>query len=149
MHDEGDIVVVDLDGTLCDHGHRKHLLMSQEYDAYNAACVDDSPNRKVLAAVRAFAAAGLTIVICTGRTDKYRNQTFNWLFLHNVPVNELLMRPEGNFHPDHELKPAILREWIEELVGSNVLVVLEDRDRVVRAWRDAGYECWQVQEGDF
>jgi hypothetical protein len=43
----------------------------------------------------------------------------------------------------------MLGDWLSQMKGSSVLVVLEDRDRVVRAWRDAGYECWQVQEGDF
>ena len=31
----------------------------------------------------------------------------------------------------------------------NVLGVFEDRDRVVKMWRDLGITCFQVAEGDF
>ena len=34
--------------------------------------------------------------------------------------------------------------WIEE-----VLVILEDRDRVVEEWRNLGFNCWQVRAGGY
>ena len=37
------IVVCDLDGTLSDYGHRIHLLKERDYEAFNAAGINDRP----------------------------------------------------------------------------------------------------------
>jgi hypothetical protein len=37
----------------------------------------------------------------------------------------------------------------KENVQEKVLVVLEDRDRVVEAFREMGLPCWQVQAGGY
>ena len=38
------IVIADLDGTLSDYGHRKHLYKERDYDAFNKAGKNDKPN---------------------------------------------------------------------------------------------------------
>jgi hypothetical protein len=40
--------------------------------------------------------------------------------------------------------------WVEELgIKAKVLCIFEDRQRVVDAWRRAGYTCFQVAPGNF
>jgi hypothetical protein len=35
----------------------------------------------------------------------------------------------------------------KEAVLQNVIFVLDDRDKVVEAWRNYGLPCWQVRPG--
>jgi uncharacterized protein YcfJ len=57
------------------------------------------------------------------------------------------MRPAGTNHPDQELKRAL---YDEHVVGTyDVAFVIDDRDKVVRMWRDLGLTCLQVADGAF
>jgi hypothetical protein len=59
----------------------------------------------------------------------------------------LLMRPEGNMEKDAIIKERLFRQHIEGKFC--VEFVIDDRDQVVRMWRDLGLRCLQVADGDF
>ena len=142
-------IIIDLDGTLCDNKHREHLIKQAkpDWDAYFLACGADTPMRPTISAAQFWAHAGQRIIILSGRGEIARAHTENWLALYRVPYNELLMRPIGDFTPDEQLK----WQWAVELglTPANTFVVLDDRDKVVRMWREGGFTCWQVAPGDF
>lgn len=152
-----DIVIFDLDGTLALIDHRRHLVegKTKDWPAFYAACVDDLPNEAVIAALRGYAAIGCQIVIFSGRSDEVRNETKAWLIEHliasiseRVPNPRLIMRKEGDFTADDVLK----RQWLNDpniIDRERVLCVFDDRDKVVKMWRDEGIPCFQVAPGDF
>ena len=142
------IVISDLDGTLSDAEHRVHLINSKrkDWDAFFAASRDDPPIWPVIHTVRALKAVGHEIHVITGRSDSTREDTIAWFERHEVPYDRLLMRSDGDFTPDDKLK----RDWFEqEYKLADVLLVLDDRDKVVRMWRELGLVCLQVAPGDF
>jgi hypothetical protein len=57
------------------------------------------------------------------------------------------MRRAGDRRKDWVVKSELYREHIEPRY--DVLLVLDDRDQVVRAWRGLGLTVFQVAEGDF
>lgn len=59
---------------------------------------------------------------------------------------ELYMRPEGDKRKDSIIKYEILQNLIKE---NFIAYVLDDRNQVVKMWREAGLRCLQVQEGNF
>lgn len=59
----------------------------------------------------------------------------------------LYMRPEGDVRKDTEIKREIFDNYIRDKY--RVLFVLDDRNSVVKMWRDLGLKCLQVAEGDF
>ena len=151
-----DVVVVDLDGTLYDSTNREPLAETKQWEEFHRRSIEDPPNMAVLQTLYALDALGpeITIIACTGRNDAHRKITDDWLMKHEVPVQEVLMRPEGNFASDAEIKVALLEEWIGEnrpglALVEAVLLVLEDRDKMVEAWRDLGLDCWQVKHGGY
>lgn len=119
----------------------------RDWDSYFAACKDDEPNWPVIDIIRLFWEDGYNIRILTGRKDSVREQTEAWLRKHAVPYHTLLMRPTENRTDDHILKPmmAFAQGWYKEIT----LFILEDRQRVVDAWRSLGYTCFQVAPGNF
>lgn len=147
------IIVVDLDGTLCNDTHRKYHLDAKDWDAYHLASKDDEPWEDVLDTMNILDLSNkTTFVACTGRNEEYRDITMDWFNRFDVPIDLLLMRPNGNYQPDHELKPALLSDHFGLSHGElreHVLFILEDRDKVVDAWRALGHRCWQVQPGGF
>lgn len=143
-----DIVIFDLDGTLADIAHRRHLVRSRpkRWQAFFEACVDDAPNEPVIAAYRAFrnAPANYQLWIFSGRSDAVRPQTEHWIETHVGTWDHLLMRRDGDYTADEMLK----RRWVEP-IRDRVLCVFDDRDKVVAMWRSLGIPCFQVADGNF
>lgn len=109
---------------------------------------EDIPNEPVIAVVRAIAAAGHPIIYMSGRSEECRAATSVWIAEHvRVPGVALLMRPRGDSRPDDVVKRLLYRRMIKP--NYEVVAVLDDRDRVVRMWRDLGLTVLQVAEGDF
>lgn len=153
-------IVIDLDGTLCDSSHRDHHARNGDWDQFHAGCSEDEPHEDVLWLIRALsyeAVMGEVEVIgCTGRNEAWRGATEQWLIKHEVMLDDLIMRPDHDFRPDHKLKIEMLQDWhnatepaSNRRAQDRVAFVLEDREKVVEAWRDAGYNCWQVRPGNF
>ena len=140
MSDKPAAVIVDVDGTLALHTHRS------PYD--ETRVITDDPHELVISNVRALAAQGLAVVITSGRTEACRADTETWLKQHlGVDYAALHMRPSGDVRGDADLKEAIYRQHIEPRY--NVVLVLDDRNRVVDRWRALGLLVYQVAFGDF
>lgn len=150
------IVVVDLDGTLSDHSRRVHLVGNKDWPAYHEGLEDDRVHGDVAFALAAFAAAGARIIVCTGRPEHYRLGTEFWLLKHKIPAEAVLMRRSGDSGSDAEIKLKLLEQWRADdfarsgaVYSDQEIIVLDDRDKVVEAWRNAGLTCWQVRAGDY
>lgn len=143
-----DVIVFDLDGTLALVDHRTHHIRGKEKDwkAFYEACDQDEPYEAVLAVARALVLNGYKLWIVSGREDSVRRKTADWLQRHHIAYDQLLMRPTGDYTADHDLK----KRWLEStLPRDRILCVYEDRDNVVKMWRDAGIPCFQVAPGNF
>lgn len=148
------VVIVDLDGTLSDCSAREHLAQAKKWDDFHSGLSEDRPHEDVLGLLQCLPTY-VEIAIVTGRPNKYRNQTSEWLFKYDVPCDEIIMRPDNCFLPDAEVK---ISEFESAYAGARsnfkhpntrVGFVLDDRDKVVEAWRNAGYNCWQVRHGGY
>lgn len=143
------IIVVDLDGTLCNSGHREHLARAGLWDNFHSLLGGDTPWPDVAGLIDILAQQQYTIVGLTGRNEKYRNATLEWLTKNDIWIDTLLMRPDDNYQSDHVLKPQMLLDYLNANPDEGVWFVLEDRDKVVEAWRNEGYNCWQVRPGGY
>jgi phosphoglycolate phosphatase-like HAD superfamily hydrolase len=145
-----EVILIDLDGTLCDVSHRTHLVKQSppNWPAFFDACVDDTPNPAVVALYHMATQVNYQIIYVSGRPDSHRAQTEAWLWKHELGnYAELLMRSAGDYRPDNVVK----RELYEAHVAGQhqVLFVVDDRASVVKMWRALGLICFQVAEGDF
>lgn len=133
-------IIVDIDGT---------VALATRRNVFDEARVElDEPNPAVIATVRALQAAGHAVVFCSGRTDGCRQTTLRWLQDHvGVPVAALHMRTQGDSRKDSIIKREIFDAHIRD--QWRVVCVLDDRNQVVRMWRDMGLTVLQVADGDF
>lgn len=142
-------IIFDLDGTLADCEHRRHLVRKNDPDwrAFFAACVDDTPIQAVIDTLHAFNADILgshKVEIWSGRSEEVRAETEQWLFDVGIRGNKLRMRPVCDQTPDEILK----KQWLDEEPVKPDLV-FDDRNKVVDMWRANGIICCQVAPGDF
>jgi phosphoglycolate phosphatase-like HAD superfamily hydrolase len=146
-------IVVDLDGTLCDCSHRVHWAQAKEWDKFHAGIPEDKPYAAVVSIVQAAFQAGHRLLLCTGRNEANRKATIEWLNHQTLwgYFDDLIMRPEDCRDTDADLKVRLVDEYFGDraVALEEVLLVLDDRDRVVQAFRDAGFKCWQVAAGDY
>lgn len=145
-----DLVIADLDGTIALDHDRRHFLEGGEKDwaAYFRACPGDKPNWPVIHLLNALVDANYMVGIFSGRSDEVIGETIDWLTEFFPYYQSLVMRPAGDFTPDHELK----QRWYEAMTDkakANLRFVLDDRRRVVDMWRSLGVPCFQVAAGDF
>ena len=145
-----DLIIFDLDGTLALDAHRVPFLRQtpKDWASYFDLCHLDTPNSALVSTYRALLADGHFVEIWTGRAGEYWEKTEFWIKTHLGPVpDRLRMRPIGERLDDNELK----RRWLHETrsVGDQVVLVFEDRRRVVEMWREEGVLCAQVAEGNF
>lgn len=138
-------IMCDLDGTLA----LKHKGRTW-YDA--STCDRDLINMPILEICSAFAKTH-HIVFCSGREDMYREETRVFLkkcfhdFIEGHDYS-LFMRESGDYRKDSIVKHEI---YLTSIVDRwDVLFVMDDRNQVVRMWRDSfGLTCLQVAEGNF
>ena len=144
-----DLVVFDLDGTIANIDHRRHLVEgpNKDWDAFYAACVDDSVADGVQDVWQAVFTSPRQYVmwVVSGRSEVVRSETEDWLKAHKFTFHNLLMRPAGDYTPDEELK----FEWMKPH-QHRIAFVFDDRDKVVKMWRERlSVPCFQVADGDF
>lgn len=152
------LYIFDLDGTLALIEHRRHFVererKDQDWPAFYAACVDDEPNDPVIETMEHLRNSGADIWIFSGRSDEVRAQTVKWLadktsFMSWALDGPMLtMRQSGDYTADDVLK----KRWLDGMLISDkarLVAVFEDRDRMVKMWRDAGVPCFQVAAGEF
>ena len=149
------LYIFDLDGTLALMEHRLPFINNGEkrWREFYEACDQDQPNMPVIALLNNLRCAGSEIRIFTGRSDIVRLKTAGWLFAHTslscVEIEQgLIMRKDGDYRQDHELKQSWLQQMPMEDY-SRIQMVFEDRDRVVQMWRENGLVCLQVATGAY
>lgn len=90
------------------------------------------------------------IIFMSGRdgTPQCRKDTEDWL-KSNLEMSDivLLMRTPGDRRGDEIVKKELYNNHIKHRF--NVVCVFDDRDKVVKMWRDEGLLCCQVYYGNF
>jgi len=133
-------VIFDMDGTLA--------LMEGIRGSFEWSKVGlDQINEDVKTALFLYWDLGFKVIIVSGRDGICRDETAEWLTLHNIEYHELFMRAPNDFRKDTVIKEEIYRNQIEPKY--NVIGVFDDRDSVCKMWREIGLTCFQVAEGNF
>lgn len=143
-------VIFDIDGTLANVDHRRHYVETnpQNWAAFNANMDKDIPNTPIVQLYKTlWKSEDYELILVTGRSERFRKLTENWLFWHDIPFLELYMRQDHDNRPDHVIKKEILDHLI--LNGKNILFTVDDRQQVVDMWRENAIPCLQCAKGDF
>ena len=153
------LAVFDLDNTLADTAHRQHFLevRPKNWAGFFAAAPTDPPLDEGIA-LALESARECEVLYLTGRPERYRRDTLDWLAAHGLPEGRVYMRGNADRRPARFTKLEILRRLAQDreirfLVDDDELVC-DDAERagftVVRArWaaKSAALEEAQEREG--
>lgn len=147
------IVIVDIDGTISKVGERIKYLEQEpkDWDSFYNDCFEDEPIPEIIDLVNTLIPK-YYLVFCTGRRESVRETTVKWL-KQNINTKAavypllLIMRPNDDHRHDTIVKPEQL--FKENIKLDDIAFILEDRDSMVKKWREMGLKCLQVAEGNF
>lgn len=144
-----DCWIFDIDGTLADTSARQHFLADGKKDwaGWFKNMGNDPLNEDIAQFYDIAVERGIVVFICTGRDEKYHDVTRRWLEHNDIDPAYLFMRPVGDRRDDSIVKKEMLDTI--RAIGYNPTVAFDDRDRVVKMWRENGVRCLQVAPGDF
>jgi predicted secreted acid phosphatase len=139
--DEGlpQAVIVDIDGTIADNRARNPF----HYDKV----LEDTPIQATVEIVRLLHRSGYKIIFVSGREEICKKDTLEWLKLQQIPLDELFMRPAGDFRKDSVIKKEIFLNLIKDKYY--VKFVIDDRKQVKQMWvNDLGLFVFDVNQID-
>lgn len=118
----------DLDNTLADTAHRQRFLERQprDWDGFFAAAPQDPPIPQGIALVLE-SAEECEVVYLTGRPERCRQDTLDWLGAQGLPEGRIHMRRDNDRRPARRTKLEILRR----LARTREIRVLVDDDELV------------------
>ena len=143
-------VIFDIDGTLANIEHRRaHLRKNPpDWKVFNAEMGKDIPNADVVSLYRSlWNTNNYELILVTGRNERTRKLTEQWLTWNEIPFLRLLMRADQDFRADHVIKEELLDLLLAE--GKEIAFTVDDRQQVVDMWRRRGITCLQCDVGDF
>jgi hypothetical protein len=132
------VAVFVIDGVLADVRHRLHHIESgrRDWDGFFASAPEDPVLADGCQAVRQAVESGLTLIYLTGRPERCRVDTVQWLSAHGLPEGELIMRRDSDRRPARVLKVEALRRIASQ---APVAYLVDDDLQVVAAAADAGF----------
>lgn len=133
--------LIDMDGVLCENLLRREYGTDKDYEIFGRKCGNAVPRLQTISFVQHLKKERVAVFILTARSEKLRAITSKWLAEHNVPFDELLMRPLGNRQLDHVLKERMLtdlqrRYKLNQPGGLEIVLAVDDDPKVVQMYRD-------------
>lgn len=145
-------IIFDLDGTVIDSTHRQATLADGSLDL--AHWFEHNTPEKILNdsllpladTMRALAAIGHTIVVCTARAIQNADKAF--LAINLLPYDALLHREAGNMEGDASLKIRLLETYFVGQGFKNAAdakaIMFDDNLKVIDAMTSIGIHCYDA-----
>lgn len=144
--------LVDIDGTVA-HGHFEEESENHR-DGKRRRAFDwdrvgeDDPALNVIQTINSLREAGERIIFMSARKDICFEETYAWITEHfGWEPEHLYMRRTDDNRPDNETKSEMFDTHIRGKF--NIIACFDDRDKVVKQYRDMGLTVYQVAYGDF
>lgn len=147
---EKPFVIFDLDGTLCDISERKKAATRPDGKLDYGVFFDpkqvktDKPRHDIINKMYEHRQLGHEIVIMSGRSDRTKEATLDWLVQWGATWDRLIMRPASDSRDDVVLKLEFLDKYVD---ASKCVKVYDDRPKLVRAWKSRGLEVEDCGDG--
>ena len=137
-------ILVDIDHTLSNAFWRNSMIGVEAWDDYHAASIKDKPFIKMIRLINRLNYVGYTIIALTGRTEKFRKLTIEWLVYNEVDINEILMRPDDCFIKNAAMKIQLIKQRFDGIY-KNIHFLIDDNEDTCIAFSELGITTLQVR----
>ena len=142
MDTKKNIVICDIDGTVANNDHRQHLLKGfKTWDAFFNALDKDTPIQEVIDYVLELHRDGKEIVFITGRPERYRKSTSEWLSRYfNFELNIYMRRDNDTRH-----KKLVKKEiFTENFNSKQIYISIENDLELIDLWKSLGLQVKEI-----
>jgi len=129
-------VIFDLDDTLADITHRVQNPI-KDWEVFFSKADKDSPKKNVIDLCNKLYENNY-LVILTGRPERYRKLTEDWLSKYGVNYNELIMRSDNDRRKDFLYKEEKLKKF------PKVLAVFDNSQTIGIMCKKNGYQFYLI-----
>lgn len=134
-----DYAFIELENVISNTDHRSQYR--RDYDTYAGLASDDEPNLKVLNLIEVVNQY-MNVVVFSVSKESNRLVLEEWLRDTGVECEELLLRTDGDYTPDHELRIQMIADYfngdIEKGVERTAFCMLNN-ERAIEGLRELGY----------
>ncbi len=142
------IILIDIDHVISDAAWRDHMIdntrtSNDEWDEYHHSGRHDKPHNEIVELLRQLTINRKYFIVgLTSRPERWRKQTMEWMLKFNVPMDDLLMRPDKSYEPSAKLKVEQVKEHFNLLLHQ-IAFVIDDREDIVEAFRAINVNVFQ------
>ena len=141
---EKKIVICDIDGTIANNDHRQHFLEGKkDWEGFFSELHKDKPIFEIIDKVNSLENEGYKIYFLTGRPEKYRIQTKDWLKKYFAFDLELLMRNNNDRRNKIEIKKELFQTNLSSL---EIKVIFENDPDLILLWKKLGLNVFDVND---
>ena len=133
------LAIFDLDGTLVDVTNIRHYVEGKKknFDLFHKESINCPPNEKVLFLNRTLATTqDIYIAIFTGREEKYRGLSEQWLDDNKVSYHCLLMRQDNDFRSNDTIKNELFENFKFNYLP---YLAIDDTPELRKLWGQVGF----------
>lgn len=142
-------ILIDLDGTLANCNHRLHYIRSEKKN-YKTFSSDEEIEKDMLnswcSSIISHFKNDHKIIILTGRNEYSRRITLEWLVKHDIYIDEMIMRKDGDFRKGEVVKADEIEKLKEKY---DLVFAIDDNIKVAQMMRNMGIVCLQCDENNF
>lgn len=132
-------IFVELESVLSDNSHRSDVR--RDYATHDALAKDDEPIEDAIKLAE-FLNETHVIVVFSTRSELYRMEAEQWLMDNDVPCDEVLMRPEGDYTPAIELKKSMILDYFkgrDDKMFEETFAIISNQENTIEAFREDGF----------
>ncbi len=146
-HKNLEIIICDIDGTISNNNHRQHLLKNKKnWNSFFLLSYQDQPILKIIDEVNVLESQDKKIFFITGRPEKYRKITEDWLKNYFKFEIKLFMRKNNDLRNKIEVKKEIFDKYFK---SCRIFCVFENDPDLCKFWKDKKLRVRKVTKFDF
>ena len=144
------IILMDLDGVICDNSHRAHLVPPKDQQHRNEAWRpfvaeggNDAPIEAGIAMLEIFAEAKTHgILVVTSRQQTFYTETYKWLNRYVKDAPEVIFRPDDCHLPPAEWKRRVVKHL--QGLGYDLAFAVDDDPAIVEMYIAEGIPAYRA-----
>jgi hypothetical protein len=138
------IILCDLDHTVSDAFWRDTMIGSVPWDEYHDNLKFDKPFQNMVYLINSLSSVGYIVIGITGRTEKHRQITIDWLIKFKIDIDTILMRPDDCFIKNWEMKIKLAQDHLKDDL-KKVHFLIDDNEETILAFNKLGIATLQVR----
>ena len=139
-------ISIDVDGTLTEEIIGQDILELSELEVEDAM-LNCTPKKGIdILSDNALSKRGFNTFIITGRQEKYRGATSEWLNAHGIYYDELIMFPNDFYEINGYMSTKYIDLKIDAHIRKNIHFSLDDREDLVNMLNEHGISACKVTD---